>query len=46
MGIERGKRKIINYDFVQGQGNPPSCQRFKVVDSYAAVQNLINSFFV
>ena len=28
MGIESGRRKIINHDFVQGQGNPPSCQRF------------------
>ena len=23
MGIEIGGRKIINHDFVQGQGNPP-----------------------
>ena len=22
MGIESGRRKIINHDFVQGQGNP------------------------
>ena len=28
MRIESGRRKIINHDFVQGQGNPPSCQRF------------------
>ena len=28
MGIESGRRKTINHDFVQGQGNPPSCQRF------------------
>ena len=28
MGIESGRRKIINHDFVQGQENPPSCQRF------------------
>ena len=27
-GIESGRRKIINHDFVQGQGNPPSYQRF------------------
>ena len=26
MRIESGRRKIINHDFVQGQGNPPSCQ--------------------
>ena len=28
MGIERCRRKIINHNFTQGQGNSPSCQRF------------------
>ena len=28
MRIESSRRKIINHDFVQGQGNPPSCQKF------------------
>ena len=28
MRIESGRRKIINHGFEQGQGNPPSCQRF------------------
>ena len=28
MGIESGRSKIIKYDFVEGQGNPPSYQRF------------------
>ena len=32
LGIESGRRKIINHDFEQGQGNPPSCQRFAVHD--------------
>ena len=30
MGIEGGTRKIINHDFVQGQANPPSCQKLQL----------------
>ena len=30
MGIESGRRKIINHDFVQGQGNPPSFQSLQI----------------
>ena len=27
--LRSGRGKIINHDFVQGQGNPPLCQRYK-----------------
>ena len=38
MGNESGNRKIINHNFVQGQGNPSSCQKiFNVHDSASLV---------
>ena len=33
MGIESSWRKIINHNFVQGQRNQPSCQRFAIFDT-------------
>ena len=38
MGIaENNGRKIINHDFVQGQGNQPWCQRFALTTPQQAL---------
>ena len=34
--------KIIHHDFVQGQGNPPECQRFAVHDEACRVLDVAN----
>ena len=35
--MENGRIKVINHNFVQGQGNPPKCQRFATSTTQASL---------
>ena len=41
INLLRGNKRIY-HDFVQGQGNPPECQRFAVHDKACRVVDVAN----